>query len=304
MNYIVIDLEWNQQSTNLKLDLEDCPAFEIIEIGAIKLNENFKICESFDRYIRPSIYPKMNPHTRKIINIDENKLKYADFFEDVFEEFIEWCGNDYIFCTWGSMDLTELQRNVKFYDLDNPFCFPLKYLDIQEIFSIKYGKRDKRFSLEAAIELCEISKNATFHNAINDAKYTALIMQKIGMKKYVSCFAIDYFRVPRTREEEIYYEYDNVSHFISMKYVNKTELLQDPVVVQEKCCFCKNELSTKIEWFASSPRTYYYVGKCEEHGMIYGCISIRRHEANWCYALREMGSANKKKIAYIEKKKK
>ena len=38
MNYIVLDLEWNQgQRPRLK---EDAPLFEIIEIGALKLDKD------------------------------------------------------------------------------------------------------------------------------------------------------------------------------------------------------------------------------------------------------------------------
>ena len=49
-NYIVFDLEWNQSSGG-----RDCSsprlAFEIFEIGAVKLNENFeKVVEEFDRF--------------------------------------------------------------------------------------------------------------------------------------------------------------------------------------------------------------------------------------------------------------
>ena len=38
MNYIVLDLEWNQGGE----DAERHPAFEIVEIGAVKLNEQME----------------------------------------------------------------------------------------------------------------------------------------------------------------------------------------------------------------------------------------------------------------------
>ena len=39
MEYIVLDLEWNQSNTGKEDAVEKLP-FEIIEIGAIKLNKN------------------------------------------------------------------------------------------------------------------------------------------------------------------------------------------------------------------------------------------------------------------------
>ena len=43
MNIIVMDLEWNQNSLGKKDRDSDKPIFEIIEIGAVKLNEEYKI---------------------------------------------------------------------------------------------------------------------------------------------------------------------------------------------------------------------------------------------------------------------
>ena len=51
MNYIVLDLEWNQAA--YKADEEWKIPFEIIEIGAVKLDENCQIIETFQRLIRP-----------------------------------------------------------------------------------------------------------------------------------------------------------------------------------------------------------------------------------------------------------
>ena len=46
MNYIVLDLEWNQSNSDSKARKDsDLPVFEIIEIGAVKLNKNKEIVE-------------------------------------------------------------------------------------------------------------------------------------------------------------------------------------------------------------------------------------------------------------------
>ena len=43
MNYIVLDLEWNQSSRGKQYTVLGLP-FEIIQIGAVKLDENNKAC--------------------------------------------------------------------------------------------------------------------------------------------------------------------------------------------------------------------------------------------------------------------
>ena len=47
MNYIVLDLEWNQAAYK-SVEEEDLP-FEIIEIGAVKMDQNTNILGEFQR---------------------------------------------------------------------------------------------------------------------------------------------------------------------------------------------------------------------------------------------------------------
>ncbi len=42
-------------------------------------------------------------------------------FKEAAYQFLDWCGNDFIFfVTWGSMDLTELQRNMVYSHMPIP----------------------------------------------------------------------------------------------------------------------------------------------------------------------------------------
>ena len=54
MNYIVLDLEWNQ-AANKKNRYAKILPFEIIEIGAVKLNDSFQIIDTFQEVIRPVV---------------------------------------------------------------------------------------------------------------------------------------------------------------------------------------------------------------------------------------------------------
>ena len=55
MNYIVFDLEWNQNPAGKKTRNDKLP-FEIIEIGAVKVNSKKEITDSFHRLIKPQVY--------------------------------------------------------------------------------------------------------------------------------------------------------------------------------------------------------------------------------------------------------
>ena len=110
MNYIVLDLEWNQGTEEVEPGL----AFEIVEIGAVKLNEQMEQTDEFHGLIRPQIYHEMHRVTGELIQLDMEMLKEGETFVEVMERFLAWCGSEqFMFCTWGTQDLTELQRNMR-----------------------------------------------------------------------------------------------------------------------------------------------------------------------------------------------
>ena len=61
MNYVILDMEWNRPERDEDL-LREPFVFdsEIIEIGAILLNEDFEAAEEFKTFVRPRFYTHMN----------------------------------------------------------------------------------------------------------------------------------------------------------------------------------------------------------------------------------------------------
>lgn len=129
MNYIVFDLEWNQCPYGKDRENPRLP-FEIIEIGAVKLDEEKNVLGEFHRLIHPMVYKRIHYRTKEILGMSMKMLESGDFFYDAVKDFLEWCGEDYRFCSWGSMDLTELQRNMKYYGLLDLLKGPIRYYEI------------------------------------------------------------------------------------------------------------------------------------------------------------------------------
>lgn len=87
MNYIVLDLEWNQSADGKAYTNSRIP-FEIIQIGAVKLDENFSEISQFDRYIRPAVYTKLHDKVQEILNVTIEELTCIGHdFTDVANEF-------------------------------------------------------------------------------------------------------------------------------------------------------------------------------------------------------------------------
>ena len=87
MEYIIFDLEFNQgfdKKLNKTVSNEKCP-FEIIQIGAIKLDSNLNMIDTFNEYVKPQIYKDIHPFIQKMTSITKNDVEYAKSFPQVFK---------------------------------------------------------------------------------------------------------------------------------------------------------------------------------------------------------------------------
>ncbi len=189
MKYIVFDLEFNQPfdfKTGTQTILNpDCP-FEIIQIGAVKLDEQFHIEDSFNYLIKPKIYPRIHPYVEKITGITRAMLENCPGFEEAYEAFEEFVGDEEsILCTWGKDDLKSLYRNILFYNLETKWL-PDRYINIQR-YATEYLKYDagKSIGLKNAVELLHIEVEEAFHDALNDAVYTGKIFKVVKPENIV-----------------------------------------------------------------------------------------------------------------------
>jgi len=280
-----MDLEWNQNP--YENEGEDSGLmFEIVEIGAYKLNEKYEIVDSFQCVISPHIYTELSPYIKKIVPVTEDELNKGIDFSVAIKAFFKWCGSDTVFCTWGSMDLTELQRNISFYNLENPFPKPLIFYDIQKLFSIKYSDGKTRISLEHAVDFLNISKDIPFHRAKADTYYTVKVMQSIDMDSLKKNYSIDLFNNPKNRKEEIYAVFDNYSKFVSREFESKEDAMHDNVVTATKCFKCNKKLKKRVRWFSTNSKVYYSLAYCELHGWLRGKIRMKKTDEGRFYAIR------------------
>lgn len=300
MNYIVFDLEWNQSNTGKEQEVKEIP-FEIIEIGAVKLDKDFKQISEFNRLIKPQIYHQMHQVTENLIHISMEELEQGDYFQQVAEEFLSWCGEDYIFCTWGPLDLTELQKNMRFYGMEPLADRPLQFYDVQKLFSICYEDRKSRRTLEYAIDFLELEKDIPFHRAFSDAYYTAKILAGID-KSVLTNYSFDIFTAPKSRKDEIKVIFDNYAKYISREFNNKSDALADREVMSIKCYLCRRNIKRKIKWFTSNSKHYFCIGYCDVHGYMKAKVRIRKTKEDKVYVVKTTKFISEEEVDAIKEK--
>lgn len=186
MNYIIFDLEFNQyynskNDNKIKHKL-NCP-FEIIQIGAIKLDKDLQTVETFDRLIKPELYTEIHPFVEHLTGISAEQLALGKSFKEVYKDFLTFIGDEKsIFSTWGNSDMKELFRNLQCHKLPTA-SFPKEYIDIQAYASEYLNcPENTSVSLRNAVEMLKLPLKEDFHNALNDAYYTAQIFTKLYNK--------------------------------------------------------------------------------------------------------------------------
>ncbi len=297
MNYIVFDLEWNQSSNGKKNTNERMP-FEIIEIGAVKLNSDFKEIDRFSELVKPRVYRYLNRITGNIVHLNTKELQSARYFTPVMRDFKKWCGEDYIFCTWGNLDLIELQRNMKFYKMQPLSDGPIQFLDIQKIFALQFEGKKSQHTLEYAVDYCKINKDIPFHRAFADAYYTAKVMSCLK-PQFLKRYSYDTYHLPENKKDEIKVYFDDYYKYISREFDNRVKALADKDVNYCGCYLCKMPVHKRVRWFTLNNKHYYCVSYCMKHGYIKGKIRLRKSESGKVYVVKTMKQISKEQADEI-----
>jgi DNA polymerase III epsilon subunit-like protein len=197
MNYMVFDLEFNQKIKAKRSAINtikpECP-FEIIDIGAIKLDEELNTIATFDELIKPAIHKRLHPFIEKMTGITRESLRTAKGFHEVYDDLREFLRDVDVLCVWGTVDLKELIRNMMYHELDVSII-PNKYINVQHYASkILQAPGGSSVGLGNAAKLLNIPLEIELHKAFNDAYYTAEVFKKINsedIEPKVYCFNED-----------------------------------------------------------------------------------------------------------------
>lgn len=185
MNFIVLDMEWNQPwpgSPSSKKVLPVAIRGEIIQIGAVRLSPAGADMEEFQIMITPKVYRHLNRRVSKLTGIKENRLRTEGIpFVRAMEQFRTWCGEEPVFLTWGFDDIGILRENLQLYGQDTAWVE--RWYNAQMIFNAQTDGSNSQKALKTALETFQIEPSRPAHDALGDAYHTALICQRLDMQR-------------------------------------------------------------------------------------------------------------------------
>ena len=301
--YIIFDLEWNQSPGGKEDSIERMP-FEIIELGAVKLDQNLRPISEFHRLITPQVYTRLHYKISEVTHMDIQELKTeGEFFPDVIWDFLRWCGEDFWFCTWGSMDLTELQRNMEYHHVEIPFEKPLCYYDVQKLYALVRGDIRDKLSLDRAVEELSIPQDRPFHRAPDDAYYTGKVLQKMDRAVWEPYLSVDYYWVPKRKDQEFTLRFPTYLKYVSRTFETKEEALKDKLVAELACPRCGKLLRKKVRWFSLNQKQYFCLGLCPVHGYVRGKIRMKKAEEGEIYVVKTIKATDEDGAEEVFRKK-
>ena len=272
MSFVVVDFEWNQAMRSDSHIFNHLPIHlrgEIIEIGAVKLNDDFSLAEEFSIDVKPAYFRQIHYKVQKLTGIDKARLSHAVGFPEAFRQFREFCGDDVTLITWGCDDQGIFEQNIIIHDLD--WDWIREWINLQTIFNVQTGGDRNQKSLASAMEYYEIEQTRTAHDALGDAYNTALICTKLDMAEGFRTYdEADSILAERTIRNSIRTESsadypDAVFHDTFSGYSTKADAFADEKISALSCPECGNEMAG-VKWVNQGDGRYINLYTCEEHG--------------------------------------
>lgn len=177
MNKIFIDLEFCGIDRQNEAVRKITP-FEIIEIGAVKLNDRDEIVDEYDSYIHP-VYGSIEKEISELTHITNEDVAEARPFAEVMEEFLDWIGDEETTVySWSMSDHAQLEKECRLKS-----CFDQRvddllthWIDFQKVFGGLIGI-EQSIALDKALTGAGLTFDGMQHRANSDAINTAKLYQ-------------------------------------------------------------------------------------------------------------------------------
>jgi inhibitor of KinA sporulation pathway (predicted exonuclease) len=153
---------------------------EVIEIGAVKVNESLQIIDEFCMFIKPTLYPKISTFCTELTSITQYDVDRAPPFDEAAEAFEDWIDTKEfrtVLMSWGEFDKRQLLSDGRLHEIDMPY---LRYHACLQHHYSKWKGSKNQIGLKSALELEGLSYSGTQHRAIEDARNMARLFQVVA----------------------------------------------------------------------------------------------------------------------------
>lgn len=277
MNYISLDLEWNQAYAQKALAVQkrlECRLRgEVIQIGAVKLDAHLNIIGSYRITVKPKFFKTIQRHVMRLTGIDQTMLDHGTPLPEAIGRFKKWCGQDFAFLTWGPDDIPMLEDNLRAHHLDGAWL--RRVYDLQLIFNRQTEKSKNQRSLEYAMEFFNIEQTLPAHDALNDAYFTALVAQRLDVAGGIASYE-------DKQGESLFTAVIGDADAGEKGFPTPEDILRSPTVAAPVCPICSAKLTPLDKMLHSKGQRYTILLSCPEHGKLFEKLRlVRNFNGTW-----------------------
>ena len=175
MVHVVLDLEMNPIKRSEK-EVRKYLTDEVIEIGAVKLDSDYKQVGDFQCYVKPQ-FSEISKHITKLTSITNETVADKENFVEEFNNFMDWIGTKEVtLYSWSTSDMNQLKNECRYkipgFDV---VWLERNWVDLQKAFDDKIGLHNS-LALKHAVGAMNRNFEGTAHTALADAENTAAIL--------------------------------------------------------------------------------------------------------------------------------
>lgn len=189
MQYIVMDLEWNNVYSIKRGGFMN----EVIEIGAVRLDEQLCEIDAFSHLIKSQIGKRLRGHVRELTHLTNEDLQSGEPFTQTMAQFRKWVGNGPVtVLTWGDTDIRVLIENFKLLNGLETLPFLTYYADLQKIVQAALQlSTAQQTGLSAAAAMLGIGEDGlSLHRALDDSILSAECLRRVFSPALVEQFTL------------------------------------------------------------------------------------------------------------------
>ena len=182
-SHIVLDLEFNPTVRGRRAPLRD----EIIEIGAIKLDSEYREIDRFSCFVKPRYNRNITPEIVKLTGINNSDVADAPDFAEAMERFAKWAGEGRCrVYSWSDSDYIQMRCECCAKGVEMP-AFMARRLDLQRVWQRMNGLPDaKQMSLKnAATYSGVVFSEESAHRAMYDTEITVELLNYLVSGEYL-----------------------------------------------------------------------------------------------------------------------
>ncbi len=160
------------------------PENRIVEIGAVRVTEDFQIGEQFSTYVRPECY--IRDDALKIHGITDRDVEGAPRFTQASQLFLEWCEQwkPFALGTWSDFDVTTLRDEHR--RIGTAYPYPGHVLDVKSVVwweCLRRGHFSRTMPVDRACSILGIPHELPKHRALADALTEAKLFRHVALTR-------------------------------------------------------------------------------------------------------------------------